>query len=83
MPFPHLPKPVYETLPSLYMIGGTTSALWSDNAAGVVAGLLLAIAGWQVRAIRQQARAEHAEQQAHLDARLRRARKVTMNGVRR
>lgn len=83
MPFPHLPKPIYETLPSLYMIGGTVSAFWSDNPVGMVAGLLLAIAGWQVHAMRQRARADHAEQQARLDARLRRARKVTMNGVQR
>lgn len=81
MPFPHLPKPIYETLPTLYMIGGVASALWIDNAAGMVAGILLAIAGWQVRAERQRARAQHAEQQARLEARLMRSRRNAINGL--
>lgn len=81
MPFPHLPKPVYEVLPQIYVVGGLMSAVWSKNAVGVAAGLLLSVAGWHVRVMRQRARADHAAQQARLEARLRRSRKTAMLGA--
>lgn len=81
MPFPHLPKPIYEVLPALYVVGGLSSAFWSNNVVGVVAGLLLSVAGWHVRVMRQRARADHAAQQARLEARLRRSRKADMRGA--
>lgn len=74
MPFFYLPKPVYEALPAAYGVVGLSTAFWSNNAIGLMAGLLLAVAGWHIRAVRKSARKEQAALQSRMEGRLRRAR---------
>lgn len=74
MPFFHLPKPLYEVMPQVYLVGGLAAAIWSDNVIGLLSGVALAVAGLHVRALRRQHRQKHAAQRALMDARLRRAR---------
>ena len=75
MLFCHLPKPLYEGLPAVYVLGGLSSAFWSDNLMGVAAGVLLAVAGLHVRLVRKRYRADQIQHRARIDARLRRARR--------
>ena len=72
MPFPHLPKPIYEALPLVYVVGGISAAVWSDSVVGVLSGLALAVAGIHVRSIRRRHRMQHEQQRALMEARLRR-----------
>ena len=74
MPFPHSPKPLYEVLPLVYVVGGVSAAVWSNNAIGLVSGLALAVAGLHLRVLRKRYRLQHAERRALIEARLRRAR---------
>jgi len=74
MPFPHLPKPMYEALPLVYVVGGLSAAAWSDGAVGALSGIALAVAGFQVRAMRKRHRMQHEQQRALMEARLRRRR---------
>lgn len=76
MPFPHLPKPLYDALPMAYVVAGLSAAAWSDGVVGLVSGVALALAGLHVRALRKRHRQQHEQQRAVLDARLRRNRKV-------
>lgn len=70
MPFPYLPKPLYEALPVLYVSGGMFVALWSESGVGLFSGLLLAAAGVRIRFMRRSHRMQVAAYQATLDARL-------------
>ena len=72
MPFPHLPKPIYEAMPLVYVVGGLSAAAWSDSVVGVLSGLALAVAGVQVRMMRKRHRLQHEQQRALMEARLRR-----------
>ncbi len=72
MPFPYLPKPMYEALPLVYVVGGASAALWSQGVVGVLSGLALAVAGVHVRALRRRHRLQHEKQRALIEARLRR-----------
>lgn len=74
MPFPHLPKPVYEVLPQVYAVAGMCAALWSENALGVTSGLALVAVGFYIRVVRKRFRMAHAQRLAQIDARMRRAR---------
>lgn len=78
MPFPHLPKPIYEALPLIYVVGGVSAAVWNDSAVGVLSGLALALAGIQVRSLRRRHRMLHEQQRALMDARLRRYRQARL-----
>ena len=47
------PKPVYETLPVLYVIAGITTIISTDDMVALSSGLLLAIAGLLILVIRR------------------------------
>lgn len=74
MPFPHLPKPIYEVLPQVYAVAGLGAALWSENALGVLSGLALVGVSAYIRVVRNRYRLADAQRLARIDARLRRAR---------
>lgn len=81
MPFPHLPKPIYEVLPQAYSVAGLGAALWSENALGVTSGLALLLLGFYIRVVRKRHRLAHAQRLAQIDARLRRARTPKDHGM--
>lgn len=81
MPFPHLPKPIYEVLPQAYAVAGLGAALWSENALGVMSGLALVLVGFYIRVVRKRFRLAHAQRQAQIEARLRRARALKDHGM--
>lgn len=80
MPFPHLPRPMYEVLPQVYAVVGLGAALWSNNALGVTSGLALVAMGWYIRVVRKRYRQAHAQRLAQIDARMRRARAPRNHG---
>lgn len=74
MPFYHLPKPLYEVLPAVYVAGGVGSVIWSENLVGIAAGLLLGAAGLHVWLVRKRYRSDQMQRRARIEERLRRAR---------
>lgn len=74
MPFPHLPKPIYEALPVIYVLGGVSASFWSDGAVGVLSGIALAVAGIQVHLLRRRHRKLNEQQDKLTEARLHRHR---------
>ncbi len=51
-----LPRPVYRTLPTLYLCGGLLSVSLLDGPRALLAGLLLTAAGMRVLQMRRSAR---------------------------
>ena len=51
------PKPVYETLPVLYVIAGIATIISTDTYVALISGLLLAIAGLLILLMRRNYRA--------------------------
>lgn len=74
MPFFHLPKFMYESMPTVYVVAGGSAAFWSENLLGVASGLALVVAGLHIRVLRKRYRQAHTQRLAKIDARLRRSR---------
>jgi hypothetical protein len=56
-----MPRPVYEALPHLYVVGGAIAALGIDPTYGRAAGVLLIFAGWTVFSLRREYRRRNDE----------------------
>lgn len=68
----YLPKPLYETLPLFYLVAGSSVAILSEFALGVVSGLALAVAGVNVVSMRLGFRKRLENHRSEINARLRR-----------
>lgn len=55
-----IPKPIYELLPILYIIGGLTAMSIVSSFVSLVSGLLLGISGICILCMRHNYRAEQA-----------------------
>jgi hypothetical protein len=75
----YYPKWLYEALPALYLAGGVSAAVFSDSFVGLVSGLLLAVAGIQIRALRKRHRQTLREHRARMDERLSNARRSLLS----
>ncbi len=79
MSFFYYPKWLYEALPAVYFAGGVSAAVFSDSVVGLISGLLLAVAGIQIRALRKRHRQMQREHRARMDQRLRNARQSLLS----
>ena len=63
-----IPKPVYETLPVLYVIAGIATIISTSDPVALGSGLLLAISGLLILVIRRNYRAAQRTYTSYLPA---------------